>query len=81
MTGYGSDDTATTAGVLARRRAQRAAKAAGGVALVRAAYDAAREVERRHDVLDPSAASGTLDVLEQRIESGAHVAVAAGGAR
>lgn len=41
--------------------------------LVRAAYDAAREVERRCEVLDPSASSGALDVLEQRIEAGEHV--------
>lgn len=51
------------------------------LALVRAAYDAAREVERRREVLDPSAASCALDVLEQRIEAGEHVAPAAGGAR
>lgn len=44
MTGFGSDDTVTTTAILARRRAQRAAKAAGGVAPV-----AVREALERAD--------------------------------
>lgn len=50
MTGFGSDDTATTAGILARRRAQRAAAMAGGVApvAVREALERADAVRERH---------------------------------
>lgn len=71
---------------LAQARAEGEAAGAAGerervLALVRAAYDAAREVERRREILDPSAASSVLDVLEQRIEAGEHLAPAAGGAR
>lgn len=56
--------------------AGRAAERERVLALVRVAYTAAREAERRCEVLDPSAASGALDVLEQRIERGEHVGAA-----
>lgn len=51
------------------------------LALVHGAYDAAREAERRYEVIDPSAASSALDVLEQMIERGEHITAAAGGAQ
>jgi len=50
------------------------------LALVRAAYDALKEASFV-GWFGPSAASSALDVLEQHIEAGAHVAPAAGGAR
>lgn len=60
--------------------AGRAAERERVLGLIRAAYAAAREVEVQHDVLDPSAASGALDVLEQAIEAGEHVGAAGGAA-
>lgn len=50
------------------------------LALVRAAYDALKEASFV-GWFGPSAASSALDVLEQHIEAGAHVAPAAGGVR
>lgn len=71
-------------GVDAVDRARAEGEAAGAarerervLALVEAAYDAAREAERRYEI-DPSAASDALDALELRIEAGAHVAPADG---
>lgn len=49
--------------------AGRAAERARVLALVRTAYESERDRERLCGV-DPSAASGALDVLEQRIERG-----------
>ncbi len=78
---YGANDLqqralaaeAALAAALARETAGIARERERVLTLVRAAYASARERERRCDVVDPSAASDALDVLEQHIERGEHL--------
>jgi hypothetical protein len=82
--GYAAAEAALTAALAQARAEGEAAGAARErervLALVRAAYDALQEASFV-GWFGPSAASSALDVLEQHIEAGAHVAPAPGGAR